>query len=198
MKNIILAGIAGGVILMIWSSLAWMALPLHTGSMRTMAHEDTVMAAMQQGMDRKSVYAFPAMPERVAGQSDAQHQEAMDAWTRKYEKGPVGMVIYDPAGSGMVMTGQFIVGFIIAVLSSMLVAWFLSRSTAASSTYLARVAFCGMLGIFASLVSHVTYWNWMGYPADYTSAMVVDVVLGWLLAGLGIAALIKTRPVVAP
>jgi hypothetical protein len=89
------------------------------------------------------------------------------------------------------MPGQMIVGFINGVLSAMLAAWLLSRSTAASSTYFSRVAFCGALGIFASLVTHVVSWNWMGYPIGYTTGLITDAVVGWMLAGLGIGTIIK-------
>jgi len=53
--------------------------------------------------------------------------------------------------------------------------------------------YCGVLGIFVSIVAHLTYWNWMGFPLDYTIAMMVDVIVGWILAGLGIAAVVKEK-----
>ena len=34
-------------------------------------------------------------------------------------------------------------------------------------------------------------WNWMGFPLDYTTAMVADTVIAWLCAGVGIAAVVK-------
>ena len=47
------------------------------------------------------------------------------------------------------------------------------------------------LGIFVALVGHASYWNWMRFPTDYTIAFIVDVIVGWTLAGLAIAAIVR-------
>jgi hypothetical protein len=189
MKNILFAGLVGGIILFVWGALAWIVLPFHTGSLHVMPNEEAVVSAMKAGLDKKGVYLFPGMPAHTG---DAQLDKvATDAWTAKYAAGPVGMLIYDPAGAAPTETGQMIVGFLTGFLSALVAAWLLSRSTAASSSYLARAAFCGILGIFASLVTHVVNWNWMGFPVDYTTGMIADTVIGWVLAGLGIGGLVK-------
>ena len=91
------------------------------------------------------------------------------------------------------MPAQMVVGCIISLLSALLASWLLSRSTAVASSFISRVAFCGTLGIFLSVGTHLLNWNWMGYPLDYTTAMVADAVLGWLLAGVGIASVVKVK-----
>lgn len=96
-----------------------------------------------------------------------------------------------PQGSEPFMPARFLIGFIVNFIAAFFAAWFLARSTAAASSYMARVAFCGMLGIFASFAVHLPYWNWMYFPFDHTTAMIADTVLGWVLAGLGIAAIVK-------
>ena len=186
MKQTLTAALVGGVILWVWGFLAWVVLPLHTSSMHRIANEDAVIEAMRPAMDAKGVYVFPSMPE------DRMNQAAMDAWTQKYQRGPKGMIVYDPQGSDPMMPSQMIAGLIIFILTAFIAAWFLARSTAAASSYFSRVIFCGMLGIFVSFATHLTAWNWMGYPLDFTTAMAVDAIVGWLLAGLGIAAIMKT------
>ena len=185
MKKTIIGGVVGGIVLWVWGFLAWVILPLHTPAMRNIMNEDAVIGSMRSALDVKSVYVFPAMP------ADRSNQEAMDAWTQKYRRGPTGMIIYDPAGSDPMMPAQMIVGLVIFILSAFLASWFLSRSTAAASSYLTRVIYCGMLGIFVSFIAHLSAWNWMGYPLDFTTGMMIDTVIGWLLAGLGIAAIVK-------
>ena len=51
----------------------------------------------------------------------------------------------------------------------------------------------GLLGLFAALVTHVAYLNWMWFPVDHTLAMSANVVIGWLLAGLAMAAIVGRR-----
>lgn len=197
MKKIILGGLVGGVILFVWGILAWVVLPLHDASLRRIADEDTVITALRSSMAAEGVYVFPAMPEQSAGMTAQQREAAMASWTEKYKRGPIGLIIYDPEGANPFMPSMMVVGFILDFLSALVAAWFLSRSTAVVSSYTARVAFCGMLGLFASLVTHLTYWNWMSFPRDYTTAMVLDAVVGWVLAGLGIGALVKAPKVEA-
>ena len=108
------------------------------------------------------------------------------------------MLIYDPQGKDPMMPGEIISGLLISMLAASVATWLLSRSTAAATSYLVRVLFCGVLGILISFSTHLPLWNWMGYPLDFTTAMIADTIIGWLLAGLGIAAIIKMpRPEMA-
>lgn len=187
MKHTLLGGLVGGVILFIWSFLAWVILPLHEPTLHSIKNEDAVRTALQSTLDTKAVYVFPHGPENKTDQA------GMTAWEQKMKQGPTGMIIYDPQGSDPMMTNQMLPGFLINVLTGILIAWFLKRSTALASPYLARVAYCGMFGIFISAVSHLSAWNWMGFPGDYTTAMIVDSLISMVLAGMGIAAIVKTR-----
>ena len=89
------------------------------------------------------------------------------------------------------MPMQMVVGFILNVLSATVVAWFLSRSTAAASSYITRVTYCGMFGIFLALSGYLVSWNWFNEPNDWTTGLIIDGLVAWLLAGVGIAAVTK-------
>lgn len=193
MKTIMLGGFVGGFILFMWGWLAWTVLPLHTSSFRSLENEDPLIEALRTSIPQKGVYGFPGMPVASGGTAEQDQKEAMDAWEAKYQRGPVGLIIYDPQGSSPMMPAQMVVGFIISVLSASLASWLLSRSTAVAASFISRVAFCGILGIFLSVGTHLLNWNWMNYPLDYTTSLVADAVLGWLLAGLGIAAIVKAN-----
>ncbi len=186
MKKILLAGVVGGALMFIWSAAAWMVLPLHTSTIRAIANEDSVITAMKTGMNSKSVYMFPARP--VSGD-----QAAIDAWTKKCGQGPIGTVIYSPAGYSGAMLPEMGIGLLNCILTAMLAAWFLSRSTASKSGYFARVMYCGTLGLFICLAVHTVNWNWMKYPVDYTTGWVADTLIGWVIGGIGISACVKSE-----
>jgi hypothetical protein len=192
MKHILLGGIVGGIILFVWGWMAWTVLPLHTASMRPIENEDRVTEVLATNLGGEGIYTFPSMPQNEDEVSAEEQQLAMDEWTKKYQRGPVGMVVYSPHGSDPAMSGQMLSGFLINLASAMLAVWLLSRSTAMTASFLARVAYCGMLGILISAFSHLTNWNWLGFPFDYTSAMITDTVIGWVLAGMGIASVVKS------
>ena len=161
MRNLI-AGLVGGVILFVWGFLSWVVLPIHTSSLKNIQNEDAVIATLQQSIDAKGMYTFPGMSHG----NGAPTPEAEKAWTEKYQRGPVGMIMYDPQGSNPMMPMQMVVGFLLNVLSATVVAWFLSRSTAVASSYISRVAYCGMFGIFLALASYMLSWNWFNEPND--------------------------------
>jgi hypothetical protein len=190
MKNILIGGVVGGIILFFWGWLAWTVLPLHNASMRPIENEDRVTEVLATNLGTHGVYTFPAMPQDPDVSAEEQ-QLAMDEWAKKYQRGPVGMVIYNPRGADPMMPSQMATGFVIDLIAALIAAWLLSRSTAENASFLARVAYCGTLGVLVSLSSHLMSWNWLDFPLDYTSAMVTDVVVSWILAGLGIAAFVK-------
>lgn len=186
MKKTLLGGFVGGVILFVWSFLAWVVLPIHSPALREIPNEDAFVSVIKPALPGKGVYQLPHNPGMSADKA------AQDAWMEKTKRGPGGLIIYDPAGSDPMMTGQMIVGLLIDILSALIVAWLLTRSTAMTSSYMSRVMFCGMFAIFATAFDYLTMWNWMGYPADFTTGLIVDALIAWLLAGLGIAAIVKS------
>ncbi len=191
MKKIVLAGLLGGIVLYVWSFLAWFVLPIHATTMRGVSNEDALRAMLRDNMTQKGVYAIPY----VGPGSD---KAAMDAFQQKVREGPNGMIVYDPNGTDPMMLAQMVIGFFIDVLSAALAAWFLSRSTAAAGGYFARVVYCGMLGVFVSIFSHLVMWNWMGFPADLVRDLIVDSITSWILAGIAIAAIIKAPRLQTP
>ena len=58
--------------------------------------------------------------------------------------------------------------------------------------------FVTLLGVFGFLTISVPYWNWYGFPADFTAAEAIDQSVGWLLAGLVLAGIIRCRKVAVP
>ena len=88
--------------------------------------------------------------------------------------------------------GVMLGGFAIDLLASLLAACLLSSAVSGCcKSYASRVGFVTGLGIFVGLVGHASYWNWMHFPQDYTLMFIVDVVVGWTLTGLVIAAIVR-------
>jgi hypothetical protein len=40
------------------------------------------------------------------------------------------------------------------------------------------------LGLFARIVADVPYWNWYGFPLDYTISTMYDDVIGFFCTGM--------------
>ena len=162
-KRILIATIAGGLILFVWGFVAWMVLPMHMSSIHSLTNEPQVVSALRGATTVPGVYFFSS-----------------------------GLLIYTP-GIGMTPSAaQLVRSLIFDLLSALAVAWLLSRTAAMS--FAQRVLFVAIAGgVMASLIVDMNNWNWFSFPADFTIGTILDHLVGWVLAGLALAALIKPR-----
>jgi hypothetical protein len=47
--------------------------------------------------------------------------------------------------------------------------------------------------LMAAITTNLPYWNWYGFPTSYTTAYMSIEFVGYLVAGLVVAAVLKTR-----
>jgi len=185
MIRIIIAGVAGALVYFVWGMLAWMALPLHTPTLHGLPTESQITKALTaQGLET-GVYVVPWSDD----QDDWQDPES--AFTKNHAAGPLFSIFYQKEGGAPMNAGAMAGGFVIDLLAAMLAACLLTSVGSCGRSYLCRVGFVTGLGIFVALVGHASYWNWMHFPWEYTLAFIVDVTVGWTLAGLAIAALVR-------
>ena len=181
----VLAAIAGGVVVFVWSAISHMALGLGTAGISTMPNEDRMAQAIRGAITEPGLYFFPGFP--------ASHKMTADeekAFTEKYRRGPSGILIVQPGGRDPMVPQQFVFELLGDVLAAGVAAFILS-SLAAS--FAARVAAVGLLGVFEWLDINVSYWNWYKFPTAYTLAALVEQVVGWTLAGLVMALILRGR-----
>ena len=68
--KILLAGVLGGVVMFIWTSIAHMALPLGEAGVREIPTESTVLSAMQSNIGEQTGLIFSPVPELAKTQLD--------------------------------------------------------------------------------------------------------------------------------
>jgi hypothetical protein len=194
MKRILLAGILGGLTLFIWLFVAHELLGLGEVGVKEIPNEAAVLGAMQAAIPDTGFYIFPGFglgPKPTREQQNA----AMPEYMKKYEKSGHGVLIYHPP------SGPFNFGILLGrefglnVLQALLAAWLLSCA-ASGRTYAGRVAFVAVAGILAAISTNVEYWNWYDFPGNYIAAYMTTQVSGFILAGLVIAAFVKSGTVV--
>jgi hypothetical protein len=186
MKRVILAGILGGLAMFIWTSIAHMFTPLATAGIRPLPNESTVMAALQSGIgDSRGLYIFPFADPNEKGSEAMKHMEQMLA------QNPSGFLMYHPAGRTMSMPRLLGVEFATECLEVLLTAFLLSLTVLAG--FGKKWGFFLVGGVLAAIATNVSYWNWYGFPKHYTGSYMLIQVVGFAVAGLVAAALVKTR-----
>lgn len=139
--------------------------------------------------DHSGLYFFPGMG-LGASATRAEQNYAMGHYQEKLNANPSGILVYHPAGAKALAPGQLITEFLTEFLEAFLASLLLAR--AALGTYSRRVAFVTTVGLVAVLATNVSYWNWYGFPTDYTIAYMVTQLIGFVVVGLIAGKVLKT------
>lgn len=188
--RILLAGILGGIAMFIWSFVAHDLLPLGEIGMRQFDNEDHVLGTLKTDLgDAAGIYHFPG---HMAG-PNATRQERAEAIKRAMEKaasGPSGILIYH--SNRQFSFGKLLgVEFTTELLEAILAVFLLSQTGIQS--FVGRIGFVLVVGILAAMTTNIPYWNWYGFPSNYTAAYMFTEIVGFLLVGI-VAALLLPKP----
>jgi hypothetical protein len=107
----------------------------------------------------------------------------------KAATGPSGVLVYHP--SRHFEFGKLLgVEFGTELLEAILIVFLLSQTTIES--FGGRVGFVVVAGILAAVTTNIPYWNWYGFPSNYTAAYMLIEVMAFFWAGV-IAALVLPK-----
>lgn len=182
-----LAGLAGAVLMFVWSFVAHMFLGLGTMGFSQMppAGEPAAIAAMKAGTgDKAGLYIFPGLT--------GQDQAAMKAHEEQVKTSPSGLLLYHPApGSGM-EPRQLIGEFLLELVESLIAVWLISKT---SLTGLGgRVTGFAVIGVLAAMTTNASNWLWYGFPQAFSIAAMVTEFGKYVFAGLAAAFVLGMKP----
>lgn len=169
-----LAGLAGALILFVYSALSWMVLPWNAGTLKGFPDQQAVVEAMSK-IREPGMYTLPA-PDTDMAAAEQMKGPSVFAVVRP---GP-------PAGMGPAMA----IGFLIDLVSALIAAWLLMKT--AGLGYWRKVCFVAALGFLAAVFIQASAWNWFGYTGHFTLVQILDSTLAFALAGMGMAKILKT------
>jgi len=191
MKRVLLAGLLGGIAMFVWSSIAHIALPLGRTGIKDIPNEQAVLGGMQAQLGGTSgFYAFPGMglgPNPTREEENAATQQ----YAEKLAANPSGILIYHPPGAKALQPSQLITEFLTEFAEALLLAWLLAQTSLA--TLASRMGFVTIAAVMAAISTNIPYWNWYGFPTSYTAAYVSIQFVGYMLAGLVAASVLKLK-----
>jgi hypothetical protein len=183
MKKIVLASILGGLTLFAWGAISWVALPWHNAVLHVVANEDPVIVAMQQNLPSSGVYMIPGMH----GSGEAAEKAA----TEKLMRGPFAIIFFTAEGMDPMKLDTFIIGLLLFIFSAFIASSLLTLTFERKPSYTVRVFFVALLGVLVASEGHLGAWNWIHMQGAYAAVGAADAVIGWLLTGLVIGAIVK-------
>src|SRR4029453_11836698 len=116
--RILLAGVLGGIVMFVWTSVAHMALPLGEAGINEIPNESAVLGAMQSSMgDKTGLYIFPGLGVGKNATLE-QKNEAMKQMQQRIAASPSGILMYHPPGRQFAFGKALAIEFSIEVLQA--------------------------------------------------------------------------------
>ncbi|MEO0413952.1 MAG: hypothetical protein AAF226_03255 [Verrucomicrobiota bacterium] len=173
MGKAILGIILGGVIAHAWGALSWMVLPFHSDTIHSFPDEKKLIAFAEETFKERGVYYSPQP-------SEGSMQKAGPRIFASYHPGP------DTPSMGMLIVRALSANLICAVIIGILLS-----AAAPRLNFIGRLFFVTMIGAFAAIAGVYPNNIWWEFPNLFTSLAMLDLVIGWFLAGIAMAALIR-------
>ncbi|GAB3090832.1 hypothetical protein GCM10027159_04090 [Lysobacter terrae] len=169
----------------LWGAVAHMALPFSEKALKPVPNEAAVIEALRGNITENGVYVAPHLNYMQASEADQK------VYADKVANGPSALMVVRTGGVSMDMKRELSIEFLSNFLAALVAA--LAVGGLALRSYSARAGTLFAFGVVAWLSISVSQWTWYGFSTDFLISDLVDQWGGWLLAGLGMAAILKPR-----
>jgi len=187
-KQIGLGTIVGAVAIFLVTFVWHMVLPFAETGFKNLPHDEALTTAMRLGISEPAIYIFPTMdPSKRTDSAE------MKSYADKFQRGPTGLLIYQPGGTEFSFPKLLANQFLFGAIAAFVISWLLAMSAGALPGYGQRVLFVALVALFGCLIIDLPYWNWYGFPGNYTVAHLAGMVATWAITGLALAAVVKPR-----
>ncbi len=141
----------------------------------TLPDEAATIDQLKSSVPQEGFYAFPAMGTEGPGR----------------KTGAYGVLVFHPDGEHG-MTPEKLATEFGSTFVQLLIAGILLLA-ASLGMYIARLGFITLIGIGSALATNIAYWNWYGFPLDYSLSVAGIHAAGFFLAGIFMAAMLAPR-----
>lgn len=184
-KTHLKCAVIGGLIVFIWGIFSWMVFPWHQSCFNKFTNESSVASAIRDNAPVNGVYVLP----NTFGYNDQTSQSEMKRGMDMMENGPFMFAVVRPFGIGKMSIKPFIFQLIIQIIGAFILTWMLMQTKGLS--FKKTVGFCTLFGLSVGILSQLPDWNWWGFSIGYIFANLIDFIIGWWLAGLAIAKVLR-------
>jgi hypothetical protein len=180
-KGLIKSAFLGGLVVFLWHIVSWMGLPWHMATMQTFNNESAVAKVVMENTLHPGTYVLPSMcpadPEsQVNNMEDeigmGRARPMVFAAIQNQEMNPKAI----PPYIGLLIT-YIVAAFLVTIVVHNL----------KPHNYMEKVWIITMLGLLFGIVALVPSCIWWGFGVGFTMVAMLDMIIGWFLAGLVIA-----------
>lgn len=171
LRNIVLAGIFGAVILFVWNSFSWMVLPWHAQILHQFANESVVSKVIKDNVNKSGIYL------------SEYNTQSLDNSPQVFS-----VVSFHTKGG---MQAQLMIYFVIEAIAAFLVAFMVILLN--SKYYFVRLGFILLFALTAAIFCQLPYWIWWHFPSNFILVTFLDTLIAWFLAGTLMAAILTPK-----
>jgi len=179
-KRVIVSGVMGAIVLIIWAFVANALLGLRSGiDMRSVSNERQVYDVLRDNIVAPGGYIVNPPPSQSGDLVPGQ---------------PVFSIRY--SGVGHEAAGRILImQIVIALIASLMAAGMLSvTSDRVMASYLRRVLFFAAIGLLFAFFSDLALFGIGGYPLRSALLLAGNDLISWTLVGLVVARWVRPRP----
>ena len=184
-KTHLKCALIGGLIVFIWGLFSWMVFPWHQSCLNKFTNESEVANAITNNASVSGVYILP----NTFAYSDGTSEQDMSQGMSMMENGPFVFASVCTDGMGKMSMGPFVIALIIQIIGAFIVTWMLMQTK--NLPFKKQVGFVTLFGLAVGILGQLPDWNWWGFSFCYILTNIVDLIVGWFLAGFGIAKVLK-------
>ena len=172
--RIFVSALVGAIILFVYQAMSWMALGIHNDSFKYTENQAAIMECLNENLDEEAMYFLPYFDMETT--SDEEQQAMHEVKLGK----PWAMITYHKEMSND-MTGMMGFGFLSCFLICLIISMVLINIPTAS--FGMRMFLVMSLGLLVMLGGPLYNANWFDTPSHNLSGDLIDILLGYLLAG---------------
>jgi hypothetical protein len=183
--RLLIGAFVAAIVMFVWGWVFWALLAVQLGVMRQ-ADSEVIDVMVKHAPELESgEYFYPMQPGPGASEDDTKN------FVDKHNKGPLVEISYQAGGANPMDPLQFGLGFVHFVALGIIAGFLLIMALKSLPTYLGRVGYVFLLGIFASAAIDVAAVIWFHHPWRYPTMVAIYHGSTWLLAGLVLGAFIR-------
>lgn len=186
-KRHFLAALCGAVVVFLWSLFSMMVLPWHQNNMNKFNNEHQVAHVIRENATMSGIYILP----NTFSYNDSTPQHEVENGIGILERGPFMFASIMQNGVGPMSAWPFVIGFLIDFAGALILTWMILMTTGLSFGRI--VTFVMLFGLSIGIISQLPDWNWWGFPFVYVFISMMDILIGWTLAGYAIAYFIRKK-----
>lgn len=172
MLRVLMAGMVGGVVLVVWSAVF-----AAVGPVRDAPGQRSALAGVMQERFGDLRDFIPLGPASATAATDA----------------PAEQPVPRPATAASIDVREASMGLAVACLAATVAALLMSWTGGKQRAFADRVVVAVLLGVFASGAMLLPAGRWAEFSLGEAAPVVGEVLVGWLLAGMVIAVVIRPR-----